>query len=349
MSGATNGVPADGSQRTSPQVGLSIIEIRRDRLRETTAMADPNNPFPDMSLPDRDGPAGASWPAPPARRPLPPQTGVAPGVPSPAPPSAGGSWRVGDRVLAPWEPMCRYVGRIDEIRGDLAFIRFDDGDSAWLPIELLRPFELSRGQTLHARRDSGKAYHPAELLEWSENEVRLAFEDGTEVWLTVDRLRILEPQAARLHDMPPSMPGSLHDPQEGDHVWAPWEPNWLYAGVIDRIEGMEAHIHFGNGNQGWVQLDQLSPLTIPLGLRIRGRWLGGSVYYTGTVNQIDGDRIHIQYDDGDREWTTPDVLAFQCNRHGPSARPTRRTFRFPWQWLITPAIVIGILSLRSCR
>ena len=45
-----------------------------------------------------------------------------------------------------------------------------------------------------------------------------------------------------------------------------------------------------------------------LGAVVQCRWNGGSKYYQGKITEIDGNRIHIDYDDGDKEWTTADMI-----------------------------------------
>jgi hypothetical protein len=284
-----------------------IVDSADPQTRETSAMADPNDPFPDMSLPDRNEPAPSWQPKPP------------PGQSVPA--SRGRAWRVGDRALAPWEPIFRYVGRIDELRDGRAFICFDDGDSGWFAVDALLPFELTIGQTLHVRRDNQNAYYPAELLEWDGDEIRVAFEDGGQEWHPVARMRIFQEEMAALLDRPPVTPGSLRNAKTGDRVWAPWEANVLFVGVIEQVERFEAHVAFGSGQRGWVRIEQLAPYEKPLGLRVFARRSQGQ-YAVTTIDQVDGERIRVLYDNGDREWTTPDALACPCEPSGPPARPS---------------------------
>ena len=46
------------------------------------------------------------------------------------------------------------------------------------------------------------------------------------------------------------------------------------------------------------------PLSLGVGQKVLGRWKGGPYCFPGVIAEKDGDRIHIHYDDGDREWTT---------------------------------------------
>ena len=44
--------------------------------------------------------------------------------------------------------------------------------------------------------------------------------------------------------------------------------------------------------------------SLKAGTSVEANWLMGGVYYTGSIAERIGDAIFIEYDDGDREWTT---------------------------------------------
>jgi hypothetical protein len=45
---------------------------------------------------------------------------------------------------------------------------------------------------------------------------------------------------------------------------------------------------------------------LQVGDRVEGNWKGLGRYYPGQITQKKSDNIHVQYDDGDQEWTTLD-------------------------------------------
>src|SRR5262245_54885478 len=57
----------------------------------------------------------------------------------------------------------------------------------------------------------------------------------------------------------------------GDEVLAPWEPDFAYPGVIDRIDGQRVLIQFDDGGVGWVQLKQVQPLKLTVGQLVFSR------------------------------------------------------------------------------
>lgn len=288
--------------------------------------------FPDLTLPEKTERAPEPF------RPL---------VQRPA-------WREGDRVLAPWEPQFLYAGMIRQIREREALIAFDDGDAGWVLLDQIRPFLVQTGQAVLGRRKMGPHFFPGRITEVHHERVLIRFDDGQEEWTTVAALRIpcqaIGPAAA-----PTTVASHLkfyENLQPGDRVWAPWNAGTLFVGTVDEVQEKEVHIHFDDGDRGWVLREQVLPLEIPVGLRVMGRWKMGTAHYPGTVAEVQGDRIHIHYDDGDKEWTKPAALAVPCQPFGPDARPTRHATR--WQplsgWLIPIGIGLALAFMRaSCR
>jgi hypothetical protein len=262
-------------------------------------------------------------------------------------------WKVGDRVLAPWEPQFLYVGRIAQIKGKQILVEFEDGDAGWVLVNQLRKLVVKRRQKVLFRRKMGPQFFPGEITDVDGDQVRVRFAEGPgEEWTRIAGLRI--PCEARGPGAAPTKVAShmtfLEHLRPGDRVWAPWNSTTLYAGTVDDIRGKEVHIHFDDGDRGWVQLDQLVPLQIAPGLRVMGRWKMRGHFYPGTVTQVNGERIHIQYDDGDHEWTKAAALMIPCERFGPDARPTKSVngrSSMAWGWAIAILIGLVLLALRG--
>jgi hypothetical protein len=286
---------------------------------------------------------------------LPDRADKAPASPSPPAWPARPRWGVGDRVLAPWEPQFLCVGRVAELKGTEALIEFEDGDAGWVLLDQIRPVAVERGQKVLSRRQMGPHFSPGEIREVRGDEVCVVFADGQgEEWTRIAALRIpcqvmgpgAEPSRA-------GAPRETYTPGPGDRVWAPWDSGMLFVGTVDQIQDNDVHIHFDNGNRGWVLREQLVPLQIPVGLRVLGRWKMGSLFYAGVVAKVQGERLFIKYDDGDREWTTPAALALPCQPFGPNARPTkevRQGGRGVGGWVVFVIFAILLALLRAgCR
>jgi hypothetical protein len=91
----------------------------------------------------------------------------------------------------------------------------------------------------------------------------------------------------------------------GQRILAQWYPEvFFYPGVIESIDGVKYQVQFDDGDRAAVVAKQIAPMDIKVGSRVFGRWQGGPAYFPGKVDQKDGEKIHIRYDDGDEEWTT---------------------------------------------
>ena len=112
----------------------------------------------------------------------------------------GPDWNEGDRVLAPWEPQWLYPATISGIEGDVAFVMFDDGDHAHVPLVQLRPLDLRDGDEVHARRDRTEMlYYPAQVLSCSEENLQVRYADGHLDSLAVGYVRVRAPQLEMSH------------------------------------------------------------------------------------------------------------------------------------------------------
>ena len=108
----------------------------------------------------------------------------------------------------------------------------------------------------------------------------------------------------------------------GDRVLAPWEPEYLYAGTVQRMDEGEAHIAFDDGDSGWVPLSELRPLRLEIDQLILCRKEMGPLFYPAVIADVSGETVHVTFDDGEDEWTT--VAAVRIPRQpGPAASPTR--------------------------
>lgn len=92
--------------------------------------------------------------------------------------------------------------------------------------------------------------------------------------------------------------------QVGDRVLAEWTEGLWYPARIHSIEGDEIDLNFDDGDISVVNQSQVRPIDWEEGTQVECNWQNGGTYYPGVIAQIDGDRIHIQYDDGDKEYAT---------------------------------------------
>jgi hypothetical protein len=104
-------------------------------------------------------------------------------------------WQVGDRVFAPWEPHWLYPGTILCIDEEVAFLRFDDGDRAILPLFALQSVAIRPGGQVFCRRDRDEnRYDPATVLGVTDDGLRVRYaEDKSEDLVPLSYCRLLAP------------------------------------------------------------------------------------------------------------------------------------------------------------
>ena len=102
--------------------------------------------------------------------------------------------------------------------------------------------------------------------------------------------------------------------------------DWIYVLASDSLPilygSVDKSIHLGNSKidagdskhgVGFVRLPLVQETAIhssefKIGDKISGNWKGKGRFYPGVVAKIDGDKYYIEYEDGDVEWTSADLL-----------------------------------------
>ncbi|MBM3993485.1 MAG: hypothetical protein FJ303_04950 [Planctomycetes bacterium] len=127
---------------------------------------------------------------------------------------------------------------------------------------------------------------------------------------------------------PISQPTSPPDWQEGDRVLAPWEPMFLYPGIIRQIRiddarGDQTLIDYDDGGQGWVFAYSLCTFEFRVGEQVQHRRDGGNQFHPAEVVEVRDGFLRIRYDDGTTELASLTALRFPCVENGPGAVATQ--------------------------
>ena len=99
----------------------------------------------------------------------------------------------------------------------------------------------------------------------------------------------------------------------GTVVQARWKGGKrFYQGKVTAIEGERIHIDYDDGGREWTTANLVrladGSSSLDLGSVVLCRWKGGPRFFRGKITDIERDRIHIDYDDGDKEWTTANLI-----------------------------------------
>ena len=231
------------------------------------------------------------------------------------------SWRAGDRVLAPWEPMYLYAGTLEQVAEGRALIQFDDGDAGWVDLEYVQPLVLKKGQRVLSRRKMGPHFFPGEIRHVNGEQVYIDFDDGKEEEGTAASLRIsCEPVRRGAQPVKTtSHRAFLEYLRVESRVWALWNNAALFAGTVNQLGETEAHIRFDDGDEAWVQLDHLLPLDFIVGMFVMARRRTNREYFPATISDTEGHRVQVRFEDSTVEWTTAAALALPLQPPQPAA------------------------------
>lgn len=99
----------------------------------------------------------------------------------------------------------------------------------------------------------------------------------------------------------------------GTRVLAKWpaEESWWYPGTVVSPDGNPLEVLYDDGARSELAVAEVEPFSLPVGSRVYCRWKSGDLFYPGIVTQTVGNAIHIDYDDGDKEWTTAAMVRIQ--------------------------------------
>lgn len=228
-----------------------------------------------------------------------PMMGPPPGpfIPDVGDPVSDTNWCVGDRVLGRWFDFFWYPATILALGTKGYHLLFDDGDQRVVTEIGLMPLAVEEGEELFIRpkNQPQRIYTPARVLRVHGEVIDVELEDGTqETNQKVSR--------ARFWRCPVGFQSLPFD--EGDRVWAQDVDGCTYPAEILSIDHDKIIVHFLDGPERMLTPELLKRFDLRVGTAIECRWKGGQMYFPGKISQIEGDRVHINYDDGDKEWTT---------------------------------------------
>ena len=90
----------------------------------------------------------------------------------------------------------------------------------------------------------------------------------------------------------------------GDTVFALWsDTGHYYLGTIVGTQDDKYYVVFADGDQGLVPGNKLQSAEIEEGQKVYAMWTDKR-YYPGTIQKVTGLAVYIQFDDGDKGWTS---------------------------------------------
>lgn len=218
------------------------------------------------------------------------------------------NWRVGDRVLARWLDFFWYPGTILNMGERGIHILFDDNDQRVVQEIMVMPLAIEEGEPIYVRPKSEpeRLYSPAKVLRVDGELIDVEFEDAThENHLRVSR--------ARFWRCPVGVPTFPFE--DGDRVLAYDCDEYIYPADIVQIEDEQRIIvQYLDGPERMLTPELIKRFDVRPGLKIECRYNGGQHFFPGTLQKLEGERVHVKYDDGEEEWTSVRLLRIPVKR-----------------------------------
>jgi len=200
-------------------------------------------------------------------------------------------------VLARWLDFYWYPGTILAAGTKGFHILFDDGDQRILTRADMMPLAIEEGEQVFIRpkNEQQRVYVPAAVTRVQGEIIDVELEDGSrETNTRVSR--------ARFWRCPFGMTHFAFD--EGDRVLACDCDGFIYPADIVSVEDDRIIVQFMDGPERMLTPELIRKFDLGQGMKVEGRWKGGPSYFPGVLAEVDGERAHIHYDDGDKEWTS---------------------------------------------
>jgi hypothetical protein len=91
----------------------------------------------------------------------------------------------------------------------------------------------------------------------------------------------------------------------GDKVLARFRNGgYWFVGRVVRRDGTRVEIAYLDGTNETLPEDSVRPFDWTTGTKVSCEWKRQRKYYGGTITSLDGDNVHVRYDDGDQEDTS---------------------------------------------
>ena len=151
------------------------------------------------------------------------------------------------------------------------------------------------GDRVECNWKSGGKFYSGRVGAKESGKLFINYDDGDKEHTTADMCRPLESS------------GGLG---EGSSVECRWKngTTW-YPGTIAKKTGKQVFIHYNDGDKEDTTLDKCraaggSSGGLDVGAAVSCNWKGGGTWYPGVIAEKTGNKVFIQYNDGDKEHTT---------------------------------------------
>lgn len=92
--------------------------------------------------------------------------------------------------------------------------------------------------------------------------------------------------------------------EAGARVLGQWSDGLWYPARVATVSGDQYQVNFDDGDVATLGKGKIKKVDWQVGSRLQCNWKNAGKYYPGKIQSMDGERIHMSYDDGDQEKIT---------------------------------------------
>ncbi len=95
---------------------------------------------------------------------------------------------------------------------------------------------------------------------------------------------------------------------KGDRVLGKWKDNRWYPARVAAVSGGNYTVNFDDGDVSTLPEAKLKKVDWKVGTAVQCNWKLRGKYYPGKITKMNGEAVHISYNDGDQE----DITISRC-------------------------------------
>ncbi|HVS34502.1 MAG TPA: agenet domain-containing protein [Gemmataceae bacterium] len=202
----------------------------------------------------------------------------------------------GSITFARWEAdgYC-YPCTIEKEEDGKDYIRYTDGTKEWAPAWRIGKANIRVGDTVYGNWLNKGLYYEGKVTSRDGDNIHILYTDGDEEDTTIGLIRMkLECPDAK---------------EVGCRVFGRWAPDgYWYPGTVKEKKDGKYLVRFDDSDKAWLDENEVAGYQPTFGDHIQGNWLGKGIFYSGRVAKRNGEKVRIEYDDGDVENTTISYL-----------------------------------------
>jgi hypothetical protein len=207
-------------------------------------------------------------------------------------PAAAARAEDASRWFARWEADgYSYPCAVLKEKGDQDYIRYTDGTEEWAPAYRVGKANIHAGDTVYGNWQNKGLYYEGTVTSRDGDNIHILYTDGDEEDTTIGliRMKFECPNAKEVRC----------------RVFGRWAADgYWYSGTVKEVKDGKYLVMWEDRTENWLEGADVAGYQPTFGDRVEGDWLGKGLYYPGKVVKRKGEKVRIEYDDGDCEDTT---------------------------------------------